>query len=729
MTRNKNFNFLNKPNQIIDFINKVNFDKLCKGRKSNLINKKHFLLSAFIFFSTVAFGQISKSINVVTAGTLSTLITTNEANTVTNLTVTGNINARDVAYMRDKIILLSVLDLGSANIKAYTGIDGTYALATIAYPVNELPLCAFYNASTLTYKSSLTSINLPSTLTSIGGSAFYYCYGLSGTFTIPAKVSSIGSYALYGCSALSSYVVETTNTRYSSNNGVLFNKKQDSLFICPSAKTGAYSIPLTVTYIGASAFDYCYNLTGNLTIPNSVKTIGSYAFYYCSGFTGSLTIPATITTISDGTFYGCSGLSGTVTIPQSVTSIGSYAFFDCNKLTSFQVDALNSNYSSSNDVLFTKTQDTLLTCPGGKLGSYSIPSTVKGIKTCGFYNCSSLTGSLAIPKSVGSIGNYAFYGCTQLSAYEVDPLNTKFLSNNGVLFNKNQDSLLVCPSGKTGSYSIPSGVKSIGTYSFYYCTGLTGNINIPSSVNTIGDYAFYGCNQLTSFQVDADNPVYASNEGLLFNYRQDSLFICPVGKTGKYSIPNTVTAIGYSAFDACVGLTEIIIPISVTSIGSYAFEYCTGLTNITLPKNLTSIGSAAFYSCSNLQKFSIMNPIPPTIDYLTFSLVDKTICQLLVPIGSLIAYQISSFWKEFTLAAESSFTAVQTQTANIVRIYGHQQKIIVEGLTNGDLIEVFKLDGKQVFRAESNGNTLMIPVKKAEIYLVKTNGRIEKVVL
>ena len=209
----------------------------------------------------------TKTVNVTTAGTLSTLLTTTEANTLTNLIVTGNIDARDVAFMRDKILLLSVLDLSAAKIKAYTGIDGTYALATIAYPANELPLCAFYNASTITYKYSLTSIKLPTTLTSIGGSAFYYCYGLTGTFNIPATVTSIGSYALYGCSSLSAYTVETANTRYSSNNGVLFNKKQDSLFICPSAKTGSYTIPSTVVYIGASAFDYCSGLTGNLTIP------------------------------------------------------------------------------------------------------------------------------------------------------------------------------------------------------------------------------------------------------------------------------------------------------------------------------------------------------------------------------------------------------------------------------------------------------------------------------
>ena len=690
--------------------------------------KKTSLLFCLTLFSLLIFGQVSKSLNVTTPGTLSTLMTATEANTITNLTLTGNIDSRDVAYMRDKILFLSVLDLSVAKIKAYTGIDGTYALASIEYPANEMPLCAFYNASTLSYKYSLTSIKLPTTLTSIGGSAFYYCYSLAGTFNIPASVTSIGSYALYGCSSLSAYTVETANTRYSSNNGVLFNKKQDSLFICPSAKTGSYIIPSTVVYIGASAFDYCYNLTGSLTIPSTVKTIGSYAFYYCSGFTGGLTIPSSMTSISDGTFYGCTGLTGTVTIPKSITSIGSYSFFECNKLSSFQVDALNSKYTSLNDVLFTKTLDTLLICPAAKTGSYTIPSTVKGIGSYAFYNCTGLSGPLFIPKSVGLIGSYAFYGCTLLSAYEVDAQNTRYLSNNGVLFNKNQDSLLVCPSGKTGSYSIPSTVKNIGTYSFYYCTGLTGSINIPASVSTIGNYAFYGCTQLTAFQADAANNFFSSIDGVLLNKNQDSLFICPLGKTGKYSIPNNITAIDYSAFDGCVGLTSIVIPNSVSSIGSYAFEYCTGLTEILLPKNIKTIDIGAFYSCSNLLKFSIQNPVPPTIDYYTFNLVDKTVCKLLVPVGSLTAYQTSNYWNEFSLISESSFTAIPSVILyNEVKIYKNELLLIVEGTKLGELVEVYQLNGKQIYKTISSGNMLSINIPKSDLYLVKTNHKTTKI--
>jgi hypothetical protein len=693
--------------------------------------KEYILFICLLFFSSFIVGQTSKTINVTTSGTLKSLITTSEANSITNLTVSGNIDARDVAFMRDNIQYLAVLDLSTAKIKAYTGIDGTYSLSTISYPANEMPLCSFYNASTIAYKYTLNSIKLPTTITSIGGSAFYYCYGLSGTFSIPGTVNSIGSYALYGCIQISSYSVETTNTRYSSNNGVLFNKKQDSLFICPTLKSCSYSIPQTVTYIGSSAFEGCSYLTGSLTIPTSVKSIGSYAFYYCSGFTGDLTIPAGVTTIEDGTFYGCSGLNGIVTIPKSVLSIGSYSFFECNKLTSFQVDVQNAKYSSNNNVLFSKIQDSLFICPSGKTGNFSMPATVKVIGSYAFYNCSGLTGSLVIPKLVHLIGSYAFYGCNLLTAYEVDPLNSKYLSNSGVLFNKNQDTLLVCPAGKSGSYSIPTTVKNIGTGSFYYCSNLTGTINMPASVNSIGDYAFYGCSKLSGFEVDPANSNYSSGDGILFNRNKDSLFICPLSKTGKYQIPISVTTIDNSAFDGCSALTEIAIPISVTSIGDYAFEYCTGLTEIILPKNITTLGIGSFYGCSNLQKVSILKQIPTAIEYYCFDLVDKTTCKLLVPMGSKIAYQITNYWKDFILISETDFTDIKAIKVftNAVKIFPNQSKIIIEGLQKGDLVKVFEVEGKQLFSVVSSERTISIDAKKGECYFVKVNDKTTKIIL
>ena len=690
--------------------------------------KKINLIIILCISALAIFGQ-TKTVSVTTAGTLSSLITTTEATSISTLTVSGNIDARDFVFMRDNLTILASLDLSTATIRAYTGTSGTYSGVSLSYPANELPLCAFYNANTIVYKATLTSIKLPVNLKSIGGSAFYYCYGLTGTLTIPASLTSIGSYALYGCTGLSAYSVDATNTRYSSSNGILLNKKQDSLFICPSAKTGTFSIPTTVTYIGASAFDYCTGLTGSLTIPASVKTIDSYAFYYCTGLTGEITIPASVVTISDGAFYGCTGISGVVTIPKATTYIGSYAFFECNKLTSFQVDALNTKFSSNNDALYSKNQDTLHICPGAKTGSFTVPSTVKAIGSYAFYNCSSLSGSLVIPASVNLIGNYAFYGCNAISAYEVNVANSKYLSNNGVLFNKAQDTLLVCPAGKTGSYTLPANVKVIGTYAFYYCSGLTGSINIPASLSYIGDYAFYGCTNLSAINVEATNTKYASADGVLFSHAMDSVKICPAGKTGQYTIPSSVVSINYSAFDGCTNLTSIIIPATITTIGNYAFEYCTGLTEVVIPKNVSTIGSAAFYSCTNLQKISNVNPVPQTIDSYTFGLVSKTTCQLMVPTGSLLTYKNSSNWKDFTLMSESDFTGVNYEKVNPVKIYNNQQHILVEGLIPGEKVEVYTADGKKHYSTIYNGDMLSIPAEKGKCYLVKTSWKTQKVVL
>jgi len=693
--------------------------------------KKITLLYCFLIFSTIVFGQTSKTVNVTTAGTLSTLITTSEAKTITTLTITGNIDARDVAFMRDKVLYLATLDLSSASIKAYTGIYGTYDITTIAYPANEMPLCSFYNATTFTYKGTLTTIKLPTTLTSIGGSAFYNCYGLTGTFTLPASVTYIGSYALYGCSLLSAFVVETANKRFSSNNGVLFNKNQDSLFICPSAKTGSFTIPQTVVSIGASAFESCYNLTGTLTIPSAVKSIGSYAFYHCTGFTGDITFPSSMVSIGDCAFSGCTGLSGTITIPKSLISLGYFVFFKCNNVKSYQVDLSNILYSSNNDALYSKNQDTLFICPGGKAGSFTIASTVKAIGSYAFYNCSKLTGSMVIPATVSYIGSYAFYGCNLLTSFVVDIQNIKYLSNNGVLFTKNQDTLIVFPIGKIGSYSIPNTVKCVATCALCNCTNISGSMFIPPSVSSIGEYAFYGLTQLTSFEVDPANAVYSSKDGLLLDYKQDSLYVCPPGKSGIYVIPNTVVYINKCAFDGCTGLTEITVPNSVNNIGEYAFEYCTGLIKIYLPPNLTTIGSGALYNCNKLQLISIANPTPPTIDYYTFYLVPQTSCQLIVPVGSSSSYLAATYWKNFTNINENSFPQSVSYLVNTVgvRVYALNEEIMIEGVQKDENIEVYSLVGKHIATLKSNGSKTTIQVQKGELYMIKTKSGTTKIAI
>ena len=132
----------------------------------------------------------------------------------------------------------------------------------------------------------------------------------------------IYKYAFKNCSSLTSIEIPDSVTSIC----------DDAFFGCSSLAT--ITIPDSVTNIGRNAFAYCTGLT-SITIPNSVTWISGSAFCECSGLT-SITIPDGVTTIGDYAFYGCSGLTS-ITIPNSVTWIGEYAFHDCSKLTNIEI--------------------------------------------------------------------------------------------------------------------------------------------------------------------------------------------------------------------------------------------------------------------------------------------------------------------------------------------------------------------------------------------------------
>ena len=312
----------------------------------------------------------------------------------------------------------------------------------------------------------------------------------------------------------------------------------------------------TVTYYGSSPYDASHSYSGSVVIPATVTysgttypvtAIGNSAFSDCSGLI-SIDIPNSVTSIGGGAFYNCSGLTS-IAIPNSVTSIGSGAFFYCSSLTS--IDIPNSVTEIG--------MNAFNSCTG--LTSIVMPEYLTKINEGTFSDCTSLT-SIDIPNSVTEIGNFAFYKCSGLT-----------------------------------SIDIPNSVTEIGINAFYSCTGLT-SIDIPNSVTSIGVSAFCNCTGLTSIVVESGNPKYDSrnNCNAIIETASNTLIVgCE-----NTIIPNTVTAIGNSAFDNFSGLTSIDIPNSVTSIGEEAFSGCSGLTSVTIPNSVTSVGGKAFYNCSGL---------------------------------------------------------------------------------------------------------------------------------
>ena len=330
----------------------------------------------------------------------------------------------------------------------------------------------------------------------------------------------------------------------------------------PSSTSGTISVPsrlggYPVDNIGEYAFYWCDRLT-EVTIPNGVTNIGDCAFEYCTGLT-NLTIPSGVQSIGDLAFDNCTGLTE-ITIPGNVENIGTYTFSGCGGLTSVTL---------SNGVL--------------------------SIGHRAFDDCDALT-SVIIPDSVANIGAGAFAGCLRLETIGVADGNTRYTSEDGVLFTTDKSLLVGFPGGRIGAYEIPGSVTSIWDSAFSGCINLSA-VAIPGSVTSIGSYAFSGCSGLTEVTL----PGSVTNIG-------SSAFSGCRGLT-EVTIPENVTSIGSSAFSGCSGLTEVAIPGSVTSIGRYAFSGCSGLTEVTIPGSVTSIESAVFSGCKGLTEVMIPDSV------------------------------------------------------------------------------------------------------------------------
>jgi hypothetical protein len=325
-----------------------------------------------------------------------------------------------------------------------------------------------------------------------------------------------------------------------------------------------------------------------------------------------VTFPNSLVTIGDSAFSGCSSLTS-VNFPDSLVSIGDEAFKD----TPWEKDFLA---AQPNGVVYigkvafrykgTMPDNTRLTLREGTVGiagsafyrcggltAITIPDSVVSIDSWAFGR--SGIASVTFGKSVSSIGGDAFRDCKNLTEMTI-PASVTFIDSSAFVENTN---LTLAVDAGNPAYSMQDGVlyNKNKTMLVWYPAGKTGNsFVVPKTMTSIPELKFFALlgNLVASIEVEAGSTAYSAQDGVLYNKDKTTLVCYPVGKTGNsFAVPNTVTSIGRGAFIKCKNLTSVSFPASLSSIGANAFRD-TGLTSITIPASVKSIGGNAFVTNS-----------------------------------------------------------------------------------------------------------------------------------
>lgn len=634
------------------------------------------------------------AINVVSTpgGLLNAIILSGEDFTsITELSISGSIDARDFRAMRDTMPSLSSIDLSNATIAYYIGVNGTeHSVYNRSYQANTIPQYAFYHSYTLKSKTELVSIVLRNNTTQIGSNAFNGCVNLAN-INIPTSLTSLGSSSLMNCPKINSINLPNTLTTISSQ----------AFSGCIGLTS--INIPSSVTQIGIGVFNGCTGLT-TVEIPESVTNLGSSTFNECTNLVYAK-LPSNATDIGSSTFFGCTKLQK-FDISQNITTIELFTFYNCNSLKTVvvppSVKTIGKGAFSSCDSLI----------------SVRLPSGLKTISEDAFVYCPSLQ-SINIPASVSSIGSNILSDCTHLEDIysgrnvPVD-LQLSFSSNVFKLVDKTTCKLYV-PIGCTSNYQTKDQWKDF--------TQILEVDTIKNLHLTAGSLS----SKFSKAEALMTKHLTLSGNINLFDifYMRDSMPDLYYINLEDVTIDEYIGEVDSIYFGSTLG--TMVFPANTLPMTS--FKNKPSLKTIILPNSLTAIQKESFRGCSNLRQITCSNltPINLTSSPDVFLNVDHFLCILFVPNGTTTIYRASNQWKDFFTITSPTTTDTQ-KVSNSLRVFISDDCLVIDKMTENLEVEIYDLKGVSIYKNKVESDKISVKLPAHGVYIVVAGDECSKVI-
>ncbi|MBR6552139.1 MAG: leucine-rich repeat protein, partial [Clostridia bacterium] len=335
-----------------------------------------------------------------------------------------------------------------------------------------------------------------------------------------------------------------------------------------------------VVYSGTTVIDCCSNASKTCTIldgtteiaekafngtsvekvviPASVEKIGIGAFAYCPSLETVEFQSNKLTRIEDGTFYGCESLKEAI-IPNGITSIGLQAFGYCSNLEEVELP------------------DSVV-----EIGGYEYPGSTDWSFAV-FISCTNIKNV-----KIGAGANYIpglIYN--SIESLEISEKNPYYTYKNGIIYdNFDMTVEAVIWSAFDGSWYIPKNLTNMSDV-------LLHSIKEDSKENG---------KKITSFEIEEGNTAFSYENGVLYNKDKTKIIFC-TDTFKTFTVPESVTEIGYKAFSYNELLEELIISNSVTKIEYSAIDNCPNLSKVTMSNNVEEYD--AFGNCPKLTTIPI----------------------------------------------------------------------------------------------------------------------------